>query len=82
MPKLKKTKEVVGVIEGNVTTEEFFFGPDTKVTVDPKSKARIVNVPFDFPSGDKGVFIILKIKDEGWYPKKDISSISINFNEN
>lgn len=57
------------------------LGPKTKVAKDNKSKARVINFPFDFPSEDQGVIIVCRLKDEEWIPVNDIKSIIINFNE-
>lgn len=61
---------------------EIVVGPKIKVTQDKKSKAQIVNFPFEFPSGDRGVLIVCRLVDEEWtMPAADIHSIIINFNE-
>lgn len=60
---------------------ETVIGPKTKVLRDSKSKARVMNFPFDFPDDEKGVVIICRIKDEEWVPADDISSVVIVFKE-
>lgn len=58
---------------------EAIIGSKIKVTTDKKSGSRVINFPFEFPSDDRGMIIICKIKDEEWYPFEEIDSISINF---
>jgi hypothetical protein len=55
------------------------IGSNVKVTVDAKSKSRVINTPFEFPDGTKGILVLIKIKDESWVPNKDIKNIQINF---
>lgn len=58
---------------------EVIIGPKVKVVTDKKSGSRVISFPFEFPSDDRGMIIICKIKDEEWFPSEDIDSISINF---
>lgn len=64
-----------------INSVETVVGRQTKVIRDPKSKARVMNFPFDFPDDEKGVVIICRIKDDEWTPSDDISSVVIVFND-
>jgi hypothetical protein len=63
----------------NSKTYEIIVGPKIKVTVDTRSKTRVINFPFEFPDGTKGVAIICRVKDEEWVPNTEIKSIKLTF---
>jgi len=58
---------------------EIVLGPRLKVTQDKKSNARVINFPFEFPDGERGVLIVCRLEDSEWIPVQDIKSIIINF---
>lgn len=58
---------------------EVILGKGLKVTMDKKSKTRVVSFPFEFPDDTKGVLIMCRIEDEDWIPSNDITSIKIEF---
>jgi len=61
-----------------IKTAEFLLGPNIKVTVDKKSKSRVINFPFDFADDTKGVIVIIRLSDEEWVPNKDIARITLD----
>lgn len=58
---------------------EIIVGPKVQVTQDKKSRSRVVSFPFEFPDGEKGAMIILRLKDEDWNPKENLKSVTLNF---
>lgn len=58
------------------------LGQNVKVTSDKKSKSKIINFPFEFPDETKGVMVIIRLDRDEWIPTKDISNITIFFNDN
>lgn len=56
-------------------------GPKAKVTRDLHSGARVMTIPFDFPSEEPACVIVCRLKDEDWVPSEDIKRIIIEFNE-
>lgn len=46
---------------------------------DKKSGAKSVYFPFQFPSGENGAIVLIKLVKMGWEPSTDISDIKINF---
>lgn len=62
-----------------IKTYEILLGDKVKVTVDKKSKTRVINFPFEFPDGIPGVIVICRIKDTEWQPSKTISKVTIDF---
>lgn len=58
---------------------EIVIGDKVKVATDKKSKARVVNFPFEFPDGENGMIIVCRLQDDEWTPSHDIQSITVNF---
>lgn len=58
---------------------EVILGGNLKVTMDKKSRTRVVSFPFEFPDETRGVVIIIRAKDEEWIPMNDIKSFDIKF---
>ena len=59
---------------------EIIVGPKVQVAQDKKSRSRVISFPFEFPDGEKGAIIVLRLKDEDWVPKETLTSINLNFN--
>jgi hypothetical protein len=46
---------------------------------DKKSGAKSVYFPFQFPSGENGALVVIKLVKMGWIPINDIENILIKF---
>ena len=46
---------------------------------DKKSGAKSVYFPFQFPSGENGAIVMIKLVKMGWIPSDDIENINIKF---
>ncbi len=46
---------------------------------DKKTGAKSVYFPFQFPSGENGAIVVIKLVKMGWVPKDDIKKIKIDF---
>ena len=62
-----------------IKNHEIILGPNTKVTSDKRSGAKVISLPFDFPDDTRGIVIICKIKEDNWVPMNEITSVVINF---
>ncbi len=58
---------------------EIILGKGVKVTMDKRSKTRVVHFPFEFPDGSPGALILCKVKNEDWVPHEEVLSVQINF---
>lgn len=58
---------------------EIIIGPKVDVTQDKKSRSRVISFPFEYPDGEKGALIILRLQDEDWKPHESITKITIHF---
>lgn len=56
--------------------------PSQKVFTDKKTNAKTIALPFKLPDGTQAICMISRLNDGDWKPRKDISSLTINFNEN
>jgi hypothetical protein len=64
-----------------VNSHEIFVGKNVKVTVDNKSRTKIINFPFEFPDGGRGVLIMCRVNIGDWVPHEEISSVEIKFKQ-
>ena len=61
------------------TSYEIVIGSKVPVTEDRRSHSRVISFPFEFPDGEKGAIIVLRLKDEEWKPSESIRSVNIVF---
>jgi hypothetical protein len=64
------------------TNTTVLIDPTTKVTLEKKSNAKIINFPVDFADGSVGALILCKVTEDKWQPWKDISGITIHYTIN
>lgn len=48
---------------------------------DPKTHAKTVAVPFQFPDGINGVMMVSRLQRMRWTPEREIDSIIINYKD-
>lgn len=58
------------------------IGEKTKISIDKKSGARVMSLPFEFPDGTDGIVIICKMTQLPWKPSDEILNLNVNFKDN
>jgi hypothetical protein len=52
---------------------------EPRVFVDAKTNARTLTLPVRLEDGTSAVLMLCRLKDEQWFPEKEIKSITINY---
>ena len=66
-------------IKNKILSAQIDIPPNLLPQTDKKSGAKSVYFPFQFPSGENGAIVVIKLVKMGWQPSDDITDIKINF---
>ena len=60
-------------------SEEIIISPGLNTFMDKKTGVQTVAFTFQFPSGDKGIVAITKLRKGKWNVEEDIKSLTIKY---
>ena len=67
--------------ETNVQVEIFEIPDKLQVFDDPRTRAKTIALPFQFPDGVSGILMISKLQRGAWKPSEIIKKVTITYNE-
>ena len=66
-------------IKNKILSAQIDIPPNLLPQADKKTGAKSVYFPFQFPSGENGAIVVIKLVKMGWIPSDDLENINIKF---
>ncbi len=66
-------------IKNKILSAQIDIPPNLLPQTDKRTGAKSVYFPFQFPSGENGAIVLIKLVKMGWIPNDDIENIIIKF---
>ncbi len=84
MPNLANIKSQLDDIERHLTPVPgsivtFGIPKGVPITTDKKTGSKFMQIPFNYPNGNKGVLAVIHISKDKWKPDEVIESITIKY---